>query len=90
MGRKTTVWILQVTIKRNLTRANLDTVREEKPEEGNHKRETKFLQIAAQKHPIRTNYIKARINNLQQNSKFRLCSDRDETISHIKANAANQ
>ena len=32
---------------------------------------------------IRTNHIKARIDKTQQNSKCRLCSDRDETINHI-------
>ena len=31
----------------------------------------------------RTNYIKARIDKTQQNTKCRLCGDRDETISHI-------
>ena len=32
---------------------------------------------------IRTNHIKARIDKTQQNSKCRLCGDRDETINHI-------
>ena len=32
---------------------------------------------------IRTNHIKARIVKTQQNSKCRLCGDRDETINHI-------
>ena len=31
----------------------------------------------------RTNYIKAKIDKTQENSKCRLCSDRDETINHI-------
>ena len=44
---------------------------------GNFKKE-----IAAQDSAIRTNHIKARIDN-QQNSKCRLCGDRDETINHI-------
>ena len=39
--------------------------------------------MAAQNSAIRTNQIKARIEKLQQNSKCRLCSDRDETINHI-------
>ena len=30
-----------------------------------------------------TNYITARIDKTQQNSKYRLCGDRDETINHI-------
>ena len=47
----------------------------------NFKRETESLQIASQN--IRTNYIKARIDKTQQNSKCRLRGDRDETINHI-------
>ena len=39
--------------------------------------------IAAQDNAIRTNHIKARIDKTQQNSKCRLCGDRDETINHI-------
>ena len=50
---------------------------------GNFKRETESLQIAAQNNAIRTNHIKARIDKTQQNSKCRLCYDRDETINHI-------
>ena len=41
----------------------------------NFKRETESL--------LRTNDIKARIDKTQQNSKCRLCSDRDEIINHI-------
>ena len=50
---------------------------------GNFRRETKYLLIAAQNNAIRTNHIKARIDKTQQNSKCRLCGDRDETINHI-------
>ena len=32
---------------------------------------------------IRTNHIKARIDKTQQNSRCRLCSDRDDTVNHI-------
>ena len=39
--------------------------------------------MAAQNSAIRTNLIKARIDKTQQNSKCRLCGDRDETINHI-------
>ena len=39
--------------------------------------------MAAQNSAIRTNHIKARIGKTQQNSKCRLCSDRDETINHL-------
>ena len=50
---------------------------------GNFKRETESLLIAAQDSAIRTNHIKERIDKTQQNSKCRLCGDRDETINHI-------
>ena len=48
---------------------------------GNFKRETESLQITALNNAIRTNYIKARIDKTQQNSKCRLCGDTDETIN---------
>ena len=32
---------------------------------------------------IRTNYIKAKIDNMQWKSKCRLCSDKDKIINHI-------
>ena len=50
---------------------------------GKFKRETESLLIAPQNNSIRTNHIIARIDKTQQNSKYRLCGDRDETISHI-------
>ncbi len=50
---------------------------------GNLKRETESLLTAAQNNAIRTNHIKARIDKTKQNSKCRLCGDRDETINHI-------
>ena len=50
---------------------------------GNFKRRTESLLMAAQNSNIRTNHIKARIDKTQQNSKCRLCGDRDETINHI-------
>ena len=46
-------------------------------------RETESLLIATQNNTIRTNHIKARIDTTQQNSRCRLCGDRDETINHI-------
>ena len=52
---------------------------------GNLKREIESLLMAAQNSAIRTNHIKARIDKTQQNSKCRLCGDRDETINHIKS-----
>ena len=49
----------------------------------NFKRETDSLLIAAQDNAVRTNYIKTIIDKTQQNSKYRLFSDRDETINRI-------
>ena len=46
-------------------------------------RETKSLLIAAQNNVVRTNYIKAKIDKTQQNSKCRLFGERDEAINHI-------
>ena len=37
--------------------------------------------MAAQNNAIRANYIKAKIDNMQQNTKCRLCSE-NETINH--------
>ena len=42
-----------------------------------------ILLIAAQDNAIRTNHIKVRIDKMQQNSKCRLCGDRDDTINLI-------
>ena len=39
--------------------------------------------MPAQNHTIRTNYIKGKINQMQQNTKCRLYDDRDKTIYHI-------
>ena len=50
---------------------------------GNFLRETESLLIATQNNAIRTNYIKAKIDSTQQNSKYRLCGEKDETINHI-------
>ena len=50
---------------------------------GNFKRETESVLIAAQNNAIRTNHIKARIDKTQQNTKCRLCGDRDEAINYI-------
>ena len=48
---------------------------------GNFKRGAESLLMAAQNSAIGTNHIKARIDKTQQNSKSRLCGDRDETIN---------
>ena len=52
-----------------------------------HKRQTKkenesFL-IAAQNNVSGTNYIKVKIDNTQQNSKCRLCGEKNEMVKNI-------
>ena len=42
---------------------------------GNLKKETEYLRIAAQNNALRTNYVTAKIDMTQQNSKYRLCGD---------------
>ena len=54
---------------------------------GNFKREIESLLMAAQNSAIRTNHIKARIDKMQQNNKYRLCGDRDETVNHISGSS---
>ena len=39
---------------------------------------------------IKTNYLKAKIDDMQQNSKFRLCGDKHETINHIISKCSEQ
>ena len=50
---------------------------------GKLKRKTESFQIVAQNNAIRANHIKARIDYTQQNSRCRLCGDRDKTIDYI-------
>ena len=50
---------------------------------GNLGREIEFLLIGAQNNAIRSNYLKAKIDKTQQNSKCRLCGNKDETVNHI-------
>ena len=49
----------------------------------NLKKETEFLMITAQNYAITTNYVKGKIDNIQQNCKCWLGRDIDETINHI-------
>ena len=39
--------------------------------------------MATQNNAIMTNYVEAKIDKTQQDSKCRLCVDRDETMNHI-------
>ena len=75
MGRKTSVWIFETRNWRNLIRKDLGIGTKGKTQEKNW--------ISSNSYPnnaIRTNYIEAKTDNTQQNSK---CEERDETINHI-------
>ena len=50
---------------------------------GNLKRESQYLPIAARDNFIRTNYIKAKIDETQENSKYSLNGLKDKTVNHI-------
>ena len=76
MGTKITVWILQKINQRNCTRDNKNIGKE-------REREIESRLIATQNNTIRTNYVKVKIYNMQKNSNYRLCVDRDETVNHI-------
>ena len=41
--------------------------------------------ISWKNNAIRTNYVIAKIEQTQQNCKWRLCSERDETINRLKS-----
>ena len=51
-------------------------------EKENLKRETESLLIVEQNNASKTNYIKAKIDNMQQNSKCMLWGDKVETVNH--------
>ena len=80
MGRKTTVWILQATKWKDYTQASLNRTKKRKPLEKNC---ISFF-IAAKNNAIRANYIKAKIDKTQQNSKYRVRGDRDELVNHTR------
>ena len=50
---------------------------------GNSKRETESLIVAAQNHSIRTNLVKAKIYKSQGDSLCRVCRKVDEIIDYI-------
>ena len=55
----------------------------------NLKKETEPLRIADQNNAIRTNYVKAKIDNTQQNAQLcRLCGDKNKMINHIKSESS--
>ena len=66
------------TKRQHFTRENLDVAKKK-----NLKREIESLLVAAQNNVIKINHMKARIDKTQQNSKCRLCIDRDEIMNRI-------
>ena len=50
---------------------------------GKLKKETEGFLIAAQDQALRTNAIKANIDEITEDSKCRLCKEKDETIDHL-------
>ena len=50
---------------------------------GELKKETEGFLIAAQDQALRTNAIKAKIDKVTEDSKCRLCKEKDETIDHL-------
>ena len=81
-------WCIDTTTQRLYTKIRLiNNISHDKTwtwlRKENFKRETDSPQIAAQDSALKINHIKARIDKTQQNSKCRLCGNRDETINHI-------
>jgi len=50
---------------------------------GELKKETEGFILAAQDQALRTNAIKARIDNTTEDSKCRLCKEKEETVDHL-------
>ena len=46
-------------------------------------KETESFLVDIWNSDIRTNNVKVKIDEMQQNSKFRLCGNKDEMINHI-------
>ena len=58
-------------------------------ENGNFKKEIECLLITVQIHTKKINYVKAKIDQAQQNSNCRLCCDRDENINYMISKCSN-
>ena len=52
-------------------------------QDGDLKRETESLIVAAQNQSIRTNLVKAKIDKIQKDTLCRLCKKADESIDHV-------
>ena len=63
--------------KRTLTRENSDMAHKRKPTERN-----RISSHRSTNNAIKINYAEARIDEMKQKSRCRLCSDRDDTINH--------
>ena len=50
---------------------------------GDLKRETKILIVAAQNQSVRTNLVKAKIDKIQKDTLCRLCKNDDESIDNV-------
>ena len=50
---------------------------------GDLKRETESLIVAAQNQSIRTNFVKSKIDKRQKDTLCRLCKKADESIDHV-------
>ena len=75
MGRKTTQWTFQTTNKWNLKGENLDMAKHRKPYE------RKWITSDSSTKQHHNDYLKAKIENTQHNSRYRLCGNRNETIN---------
>ena len=62
---------------------NNNNKKKKKKKKKNLRKESESLLIAAQNNATRTNYVKAKIDEKQTNSKCRLCREIDETINYI-------
>ena len=77
MGRKTIVWTFQVT--NEISHKKTRTWRRKR----NLMRKTESLVTTAQNNAIRTNYVEAKIDKIQQKSVCSLYCDRDKMNNHI-------
>ena len=77
LWRKTTVWIFQVTNKQNLAQENMDMAKKRKPLERN------WITSDSSTERHRKDYVKTKIDRIQQNSQCTLSGDRDEMINHL-------
>ena len=78
MGRKTNLLTFLATSKRNITQEKLDMAKKRKSYE-----KKQIFSDSSAYNAIRTNYVKVKIDKVQQNSRCRVWGDNDETIDHM-------